>query len=196
MTEATNAHAEPNVFTMAMLGWSPWLPPIAEKDATPAILKALVDPGRVKSDYFMLLARDPDVLEARTLCDKDIFYNTEGGLSRGLREFSATVVSRTNGCIFCASVHARFAARYLQQKDAVQTFLDHGKPDDEPSPEMRLVQDVSEALTTTPAGLEPDHIAALQHAGFDDLMILDLINSASFFAWANRLMLSLGTATW
>ena len=31
----------------------------------------------MKSDYFRLLARDPDVLEARTRTDKDIFYNPD-----------------------------------------------------------------------------------------------------------------------
>ena len=29
-------------------------------------------------------------------------------------------------------------------------------------------------------------------AGLDDLAILDVINAAAFFNWANRLMLSLG----
>ena len=37
-----------------------------------------------------------------------------------------------------------------------------------------------------------DDIARLRSAGFGDAEILDIIGSAAFFNWANRLMLSLG----
>jgi alkylhydroperoxidase family enzyme len=36
------------------------------------------------------------------------------------------------------------------------------------------------------------HVDALRAAGLDDGSILDVINGAAFFNWANRLMLSLG----
>jgi alkylhydroperoxidase family enzyme len=38
----------------------------------------------------------------------------------------------------------------------------------------------------------PEHIKGLREAGLEDLEILDLVQSAAFFNWANRLMLSLG----
>ncbi len=46
--------------------------------------------------------RDPEVLEARTRTDKDIFYNPEAGLPRAERELAAAATSRLNGCIYCA----------------------------------------------------------------------------------------------
>ena len=104
------AHTEPVVFTRDMLDWLPWIEPMAEQDMTERHLTSLVDASRVKSSYFRLLARDPDVLEARTRTDKDIFYNPEAGLPRAERELAAAATSRLNGCIYCASVHARFAA--------------------------------------------------------------------------------------
>jgi alkylhydroperoxidase family enzyme len=39
------------------------------------------------------------------------------------------------------------------------------------------------------------HVERLRRAGLDDLAILDVIQSAAFFGWANRLMLSLGEPT-
>ena len=48
------------------------------------------------------------------------------------------------------------------------------------------------ALTAIPIDFGPDHVERLAKAGLDDLAILDVINAASFFNWANRLMLSLG----
>ena len=74
----------------------------------------------------MLLARDPDILQFRTKTDKDIFYNTKSGLPRAERELSAAATSRYNGCIFCASVHARFATQFSKRHDEVQRLLDEG----------------------------------------------------------------------
>jgi len=119
-------HTEPVVFTRDMLDWLPWIEPMAEQDMTERHLASLVDASRVKSPYFRLLARDPDVLEARTRTDKDIFYNPEAGLPRAERELAAAATSRLNGCIYCASVHARFAATYSKRTDDVQRLLDEG----------------------------------------------------------------------
>ena len=119
-------HTEPVVFTRDMLDWLPWLEPMAEADMTERHLASLIDAARVKSPYFRLLARDPDVLEARTRTDKDIFYNVADGLPRAERELAATATSRFNGCIFCASVHARFASHHAKRTEDVQRLLDEG----------------------------------------------------------------------
>ena len=39
------------------------------------------------------------------------------------------------------------------------------------------------------------HVEELRSVGLDDAEIVDVINSAAFFNWANRLMLSLGEPT-
>ncbi|HCL7566275.1 TPA: alkylhydroperoxidase, partial [Klebsiella pneumoniae] len=46
--------------------------------------------------------------------------------------------------------------------------------------------------SVTPPALNADHLAALDEQGLDTLAQLDLLQSAAFFAWANRLMLTLG----
>jgi AhpD family alkylhydroperoxidase len=119
-------HPAPAVFTRALLDWRPWLEPLAEESLTERQMAGLVDAVRAKSPYFRLLARDPDALRARTLTDKDIFYNPEAGLPRGERELAAAATSRFNGCIYCASVHARHSATYSKRADDVQRLLDEG----------------------------------------------------------------------
>ena len=194
MTDAIIAHAdnnEPTAFTQKGLGWLPWLEPLAETGFTERHRAALVDPARIKSAYFRLLARDPEILEARTRTDKDIFYNVADGLPRAERELAAAATSRVNGCIYCASVHARFAASYSRRAEDVQRLLDEGvgiRID----PRWDAVIAASAALTATPATFDGSHIAALRAAGLDDAEIVDVINAAAFFNWANRLMLSLG----
>ena len=50
----------------------------------------------------------------------------------------------------------------------------------------------SVALTATPVAFAAAHVVRLRAAGLDDAEIVDVINAAAFFNWANRLMLSLG----
>ena len=188
---AVPAHVEPDVFTRAQLDWLPWLAPMAEQDLTARHMTALVDAARAKSAYFRLLVRDPEVLEARTHTEKDIFYNPEAGLPRAERELAAAATSRFNGCIYCASVHARFAATYSKRAEDVDRLLAIGVGA-ELDQRWKAIVDASVALTSTPITFGPQHVDALRQAGLDDAAIVDVINAASFFNWANRLMLSLG----
>jgi alkylhydroperoxidase domain protein/CMD domain protein len=191
--------ARPTRFVTHSLGWVPWVPPTAEVDLTDRQREALVDPLRAKSEYFRLLARDPDALEARTLTDRDIFFNTTDGVGRAERELSAAVTSRFNGCVYCASVHTGRAIKesesYPDASDraaAVQRLCDEGPGADLGDPVWNAVRDASVALAATPVRFSTSHVDALRAAGLDDGSVLDVINGAAFFNWANRMMLSLG----
>lgn len=184
-------HTAPVAFTRAQVDWLPWLEPLAPEAMTERQKTALVDASRIKSPYFRLLARDPDTLESRTRADKDIFYNTNAGLPRAERELAAAAVSRFNGCIYCASVHARFSATYSKRETDIDKLLAEGVGADL-GEEWNGVVAASVALTRTPLAFGPEHVARLRADGLDDLAIADVIQSAAFFNWANRLMLSLG----
>jgi alkylhydroperoxidase domain protein len=184
-------HAVPAVFTRALLDWLPWLEPLPVEALTERHMAALVDAARVKSSYFRLLARDPDALLARTLTDKDIFYNADAGLPRAERELAAAATSRFNGCIYCASVHSRFAATYSKREADVQLLLDNGVKADL-GERWNAIVAAAVALSTTPLTFGSQHVERLRRAGLDDLAIADVIHAAAFFNWANRLMLSLG----
>lgn len=187
-TRATNP---PPVFTSAELDWVPWVTPVAEDALTDAQRDGLVDASRASNPYFRLLARDPQVLRARTLADKDIFYNVASGLPRAERELAAAATSRTNGCIYCASVHARFATHYSKRPADVQRLLGEGLAGEQ-EPRWRAIIDAAAALTRTPNQFGQPQLQALCAVGLDDLEISDVVHAAAFFNWANRLMLSLG----
>jgi alkylhydroperoxidase domain protein len=178
-------------FTQEKIVWKPWLKPLSEEELTPRHREAFMQAGRAKSEYFRLLALAPDILEARSRSDMDIFHNTAGGLPRGERELAAAAVSRMNGCIYCASVHSRFASSFSKEEARVQCLLDQGINADL-GPRWNAIIAAAGALTTTPPVFGPGHVKQLKEAGLEDLEILDLIQSAAFFNWANRLMLSLG----
>lgn len=91
-------------------------------------------------------------------------------------------------------MHARFASTYSKRRDDVQRLLDEGVGADL-GERWNAVVKASVALASTPIAFGPDNIEELRRIGLDDAEIVDVINSASFFNWANRLMLSLGEPT-
>ncbi|WP_455853170.1 alkylhydroperoxidase domain protein [Pantoea endophytica] len=181
-------------FTQQELGWEPWLAAKPLQEFSAEEQATLAKFGHSDSDYFRLLGRNQPLLEQRTLTDKGIFY-TAGGLSRAERELAATVVSKVNGCIYCASVHARKASQLSKDEPAVQKLLNvapgaelsHGQ-----SARWAAQIDLVATLSITPAATSLKQLHALRDQGFSTLELLDLIQSAAFFAWANRLMLTLG----
>jgi alkylhydroperoxidase domain protein len=184
----------PVAFTQAQIGWTAWLQPLTEAELTDRHYEALVDKARAKSSYFALLVRDPDILEARTKTDNDIFYNTKDGLPRADRELAAAAASRLNGCILCASVHSRFASQYSKREADVQKLLDEGIGADL-GERWNAIVAASVALSATPPAFGPEHVGRLREAGLSNDEISDVIHGAAFFNWANRLMLSIGEPT-
>ncbi|MDO5512544.1 alkylhydroperoxidase domain protein [Corynebacterium sp.] len=182
----------PTGFVRHPLSWAPWVEPVAEEDLTAEQLESLIRPERKAMPYFRLLARDPAALTARTLTDLDIFYNTDGGLSRAEREFSATVTSRFNGCEFCASVHAARAVEEGGDAGDVDALLDAGVHADLADARSRALRDATLALTATPVAYTAGDVEALRAVGLDDMSLIDHLYASAFFNWANRLMLVLG----
>ncbi|WP_034949632.1 alkylhydroperoxidase domain protein [Erwinia oleae] len=181
-------------FTREELGWEPWLTakPLAafstDEQATLARF------GHTDSDYFRLLGRNLPLLEQRTLTDKGIFYTT-GGLPRAERELAATVASKVNGCIYCASVHARKAGQLSKNETAIENLLNvqpGASLSQHQSPRWTAVIALAASLSVTPPAPTQKQVSDLRAEGLETLDLLDLIQSAAFFAWANRLMLTLG----
>lgn len=181
------------VFTLDVLEWTPWLETALETDIPAerkAEIEAFVGKERV-SIYSAVLANDFEALKARALVHRHTFVPADDQALGAHRELGATTTSRINGCVFCASVHARLYANYTKHRDLAQRFLDEGLDADLPQVE-RAVVDLSAKVTTDPESLTAADFAPLRALGFDDVTILDVVNYAAFFANANRLMLTLG----
>lgn len=179
-------------FTLAFLDWIPWIPRSIDTELSAdrkEEIEAFVA-GKNASDYLLVLANDLDSLQARARVHRHV-YATEEPRQSGYRELGATTASRINGCVFCASVHARHVANYLKDRPLAQRILDEGVQATLP-PVERAVVDVSAKLTVDPELLTGEDLEPLRTLGFEDIQILDILNYAAFFANANRLMLTLG----
>jgi uncharacterized peroxidase-related enzyme len=179
-------------FTLDFLGWKPWLERATDTDISPELkeqIEAFVGTGP-NTDYGLVLANDFPAYRARAKVHRHVYTSDDPALSAH-RELGATTTSRINGCVFCASVHARMYANASKRRDVAQRFLDDGLDADLP-PVERAVVDLSAKVTRDPESLTAADLVPLRELGFDDLGILDVINYAAFFANANRLMLTLG----
>lgn len=179
-------------FTLDLLEWTPWLERADDTDLSPEQREKVEAylASNANSDYIGVLANDFEALLARALVHRHVYTSTEPDVSAH-RELGATTTSRINGCVFCASVHARMYAGYSKNRDVAQRFLDQGIGADLP-PAERAVVDLATKITKDPESLGPADLQPLRDLGFDDLAILDVINYSAFFANANRLMLTLG----
>jgi alkylhydroperoxidase family enzyme len=88
--------------------------------ATPAQMSVLEEshPKAKESDYYLFLVHQPEILRQRSLAFNAIMY-APGGLSRAERELASTVVSKINGCVYCASVHAQRSIELTLNPDHV-----------------------------------------------------------------------------
>ncbi|QKG21563.1 peroxidase-related enzyme [Actinomadura verrucosospora] len=203
---AANGGARPTAYTQELLDWTAWVPPVPLDELTPEQKESFA--GKNDGAYFRLLSRSPALLKARTAIDKAIFY-TRGGLPRAERELAATVASKVNDCVYCASVHARKASHLSKRSDDVQRVLDAVPPRDADwrptdfaslrggqDPRWSAIIDFTAALSTTPCTATGGHLRRLRACGVPDEQLVDLIAATAFFAWANRLMLTLGEPFW
>ena len=183
-----------NGYTSETLGWKAWLPVQDIAQATPqqlAVLKAS-HPKASTSDYYLTLIHQPRMLEERSIVFNAIMY-APGGLSRAERELASTVVSRVNGCVYCASVHAQRFEQLSKRNDVIaQVFAEPQGAGT--NPRERAIVQAAIDLTRDPAGFSAAQLHAAQAAGLTALEMLDMIHAIAIFAWANRLMLNLGEA--
>ena len=121
---STQHHAR---FTLEVVTWQPWLETVDETGATPeqAELVDKVAPNPDGRAYYALLAHDPPALRERTALFNAIMYG-HGGLPRAERELATVATSRVNGCVYCASVHARRYAQLTKDATPIQRLLDEG----------------------------------------------------------------------
>jgi uncharacterized peroxidase-related enzyme len=181
-------------FTRGELQWKPWVAPLDITAATQEQLSALkITPSnRAVGAYSLVLAHDPEALNERSPLYNGIMFGAKG-LPRAERELGAVAASRINGCSYCASVHALRFTQLSKQPEVMERIQADGV-EAELEPRLKAILDYSAKLTRDPASITPADAAPLRAQGLGDLEIIDLTHAVAMFAWANRLMQTLGEA--
>jgi len=157
--------SKPISWTQDFLEWVPWIETVNETNPT-AEQRMDIDSvlgQRAGSAYYEVLANDIESARTRTVLFSDIF-ESKVGTPRADRELAATVTSRVNGCVYCASVHSRMYSNLSKQREQMQRLLDEGV--DAPLPDReRAIVDLSVKLTRNPETVTAGDLAALRHCG-------------------------------
>ena len=179
-------------FTADALDWDAWIETVTLDDATPEQIAVLEKslPTAKTSPYYLLLVHDVEALSQRSSLFNAVMYGPRG-LPRAERELATVAVSLINGCPYCVSVHARRFVELTKEREVMGRLLEEG-PGTELDARRRAIVDFSATLTRAPERLTAADLAPLRAVGLSDLEILDLVHAAAMFAWANRLMQTLG----
>lgn len=179
-------------WTADSLAWKAWLSTLKLENATAAQIAVLEEstPTAKTSPYYLLLVQEVEILRERSKLYNAIMYGPRG-LRRADRELGALATSRINGCVYCASVHAQRYTQLSRQPEVVERIFAHSINADLEERDRAIV-DYATKLTRHPAQMTATDLVPLRQLGLDDGEILDLANAIAVFAWANRLMLTLG----
>jgi uncharacterized peroxidase-related enzyme len=181
-----------NGFTDETLEWRSWLKAVNVAEASPLQLEVLDEshPQSRTSPYYLTLVHQPLMLRHRSAAYNAIMY-APGGLPRAERELGAMVVSVTNGCVYCTSVHAQRFEQLARRATTVEQVFDDPRTAGTTEREQAIVR-FAIAVTERPQSLGADDITPLRGVGMSDEEIVDLLHAVAIFGWANRLMQNLG----
>ncbi|WP_275888620.1 pyridoxal-phosphate dependent enzyme [Aeromicrobium sp. YIM 150415] len=167
--------------------WHPWVdaPAPPEKEAG-----ADSRTPRKWSPFYLTLLHDPEVLGERTAL-YDAIMTGSGALGRADRELAALATSLTTGCEYCASVHGRRQVQLSKDRVSAPALATHGATG-LADLRQRTLAFIASTIAVTPTAVTAAHIAALREVGLDDDAVADFLAVCAMFAWANRLMMTLG----
>ncbi len=178
-----------------------WIATISYDEAG-GTLKKLYD--RIKGpddnvDNIMLAhSLRPHTMEGHMTLYKYVLHHPRNTLPKAYLEAIGVYVSLLNDCRYCIDHHFAGLSRLIgdeMRAAAIREALDAGNPAAAFEGRELAGMDYVEKLTVTPAEIGAEDIELLRSAGFDDGEILEINQVASYFAYANRLVLGLGVDT-
>jgi uncharacterized peroxidase-related enzyme len=161
---------------------------VPDADALPEDIAAQFDQMRAKPGFV------PNVYRAYTLRPQQLrgfmaLYDSimmgDSGLSKAEREMIAVAVSAQNHCFYCLTSHG--AVLRVRSKDAVlsDTIAANYRAADL-APRQRAMLDFAVKITRASDTCSDEDIDALRGHGFSDEDIMDIIQTAAFFNYSNR----------
>jgi uncharacterized peroxidase-related enzyme len=163
------------------------------------IFKQIQAPDGQVDNVLQIHSLRPHTLQGHMAIYKAVLHHTGNQVPEWYLEAIGVLVSRLNGCLYCASHHAQGLKRLLKvegrESDAYLKALQQQIPAEPFTPAEQLGLAYADKLTRTPGKIEAADIDALREVGFDDGEILELNQVAAYFAYANRTVSGLGVNT-
>ncbi len=146
--------------------------------------------GREMSAFEMLFSHRPESLAPFKEWENQI-RSGASELSMVQREMIATVVSRSNGCIFCTIAHGRYVKK-LTRDPALYEDLVRDFRNAKLAPADRVMLEFASKLSQKPGDMTPDDVRKLREYDFSDGAITDIVLNVSLMSAVNRMFKGLG----
>lgn len=178
-----------------------WIETVPYEKAT-GRLKTLYD--RVKlpdgSIDHILLAHSlrPHSMEGHMTLYKNVLYHSRNELPSWFLEAIGAYVSVLNGCTYCTAHHFEGLIRLLDDHDRAISICGALAADDPAHAfdgKELAAMSYARALTLDPRSVTEQAVSGLRDAGYSDGEILEINQVASYFAYANRMVMGLGVST-
>ena len=138
----------------------------------------------------------PHTLEGHMAIYKAALHHSRNQLPEWYLEAIGVLVSRLNGCTYCALHHAEGMKRLLKAEaldfEAYTSAFEDDEPGDPFTAREQMGLSYARKLTRNPGQIESSDIDDLRHAGFDDGEILEINQVTAYFCYANRTVSGLG----
>lgn len=161
---------------------------VPEEQALPEDIQALFAKSREKPGFvpnvYRASALRPGQLRGFVALYESIM-DAESGLTKAEREMIAVAVSSYNHCVYCVVSHG--AILRIRAKDAVlaDTIAVNYRAADL-TPRQRAMLDFAVRLTAAPDACAQEDVDGLRAHGFSDEDVMDIIQTAAFFNYSNR----------
>lgn len=141
----------------------------------------------------------PHTLEGHMAIYKAVLHHSSNRLPEWYLEAIGVLVSRLNGCTYCATHHAEGLKRLLKTANldyqAYVQALESNAPGKPFTAREQSGLAYALKLTQSPGQIASADIDTLRNAGFDDGEILEINQVSAYFAYANRTVSGLGVNT-
>jgi len=168
------------------------VPDVSEVDES---IRPILEQNRRQNGYIenwiISLALNPGTLKRSLAYFESLFNPREGQLAPAERELIAVVVSSENGCAYCETHHTKGLAQALNdpiRARRIAVGYDH-VPD--LTARERALADLALKITRDPSTVTDADIDRLRDLGFADKAILEVIETAAFFNYTNRVAISI-----
>ena len=155
-------------------------------------------PGNNVDNIMLAHSLRPHTMEGHMSLYKYVLHHPRNELPKWYLETIGVYVSLLNECAYCIDHHYAGLLRLLKDDERgarIRRALEAGQPADAFKGRQLEGLRYVEKLTRAPGGMSADDIRRLRDAGFDDGEILEINQVASYFAYANRMVLGLGIDT-
>jgi uncharacterized peroxidase-related enzyme len=181
------------------MSWIRIIPPEKATGKLKDIYTRLVAPGKSVDNILQVHSLRPHTLEGHMKLYKNVLHHSDNTLPKWFLETVGVYVSLLNKCDYCVDHHFSGLQRLLQYEKnktiAIRQALKLDTPESFFLGKELLLLQYSRKLTLQPSDIEKKDIELLQSNKIDDGEILEINQVVSYFCYANRTVLGLGTTT-